>query len=186
LISDLDRSTESTDFLYQSSVFPRSEPCILIPYSCSGKAEIDTSLLSNSGVYKISAKNKHGSVEEEVKITILSDTSAPEFNSSVYSLQLFHGQSGSVKLGLSGKPTPVITVQPDRDNVTVVGDEVFFKEVTPKSGEFCDFDDFVCWSLRDSTCMLILFRVFFYSSDVFHKSKRIIINQNSLQHQKRL
>ncbi|XP_063687572.1 uncharacterized protein LOC134820861 isoform X3 [Bolinopsis microptera] len=99
-----------------------------------GQAEIDTSLLSNSGVYKITAENKHGSAEEEIELTILSDTSAPKFNSSVYSLQLFHGQSGSIQLGVNGKPSPIITLQPDKDNVEIDGDVVSFRRVTPESG----------------------------------------------------
>ena len=86
----------------------------------------------------MTAENKHGTAEEDVEITILSDTTGPKFNSSLYSLQLFHGQSGSIKLDVSGKPAPIITVQPDRDNVEVDGDVVSFRRVTPESGDFFD------------------------------------------------
>ena len=116
----------------------------------SGRADIDTSLLDNSGVYTLTAENKHGEAEEGVDITILSDTSGPKFNSSVYSLQLFHGQSGSIKLGVTGKPLPIITVQPAREDVEVDGDVVSFRRVTPESGEsvvgagYCIFRFWFC------------------------------------------
>ena len=54
----------------------------------------------------------------------------------MYSLQLFHGQSGSIQLGVNGKPSPVITLQPDKDNVEIDGDVVSFRRVTPESGTY--------------------------------------------------
>ena len=59
-----------------------------------GSANIDSSLLSNSGSYQVTATNKHGEVDGYFEISIVSDNEEPRFNSSVYSLQLFHGQSG--------------------------------------------------------------------------------------------
>jgi len=50
---------------------------------------------------QVVARNEHGSEEKRVELEIVSDTEAPEFNATVYSIQLFHGQSGIVPIGRS-------------------------------------------------------------------------------------